>query len=191
MVEGRVSLLSDDPLTLLGALGVVGDWVHDLWANRIALSSRLAGVLGIDAGAAARGIPLSQFLGRMQPADRPRLEAGLIAASEVGGEFEAHFETLPAENGTRNLRLRGRVERDEGGRSIRSYGIAIDFTDGRSADLASFGRRLNCMADHAIALRGLVEDVDHPELVGAIDALMIQIGFELAGLVLEAEGPPN
>lgn len=180
MADGSIPLLSGDPLTVLDASGVIGDWVHDSGDDSIALSSRFAALVGIDVVAAAGGVPMAEFLDRMRPVDRARLAFSLQAAGEIGGAFEARFETLPGAGGHRNVQMRGRIDRDEDGRRLRGRGIAIDVTETRTADLGQFERRVNLMAEHAIALRHLLDGLQRPALSRLVDGVMIQVGFALA-----------
>lgn len=178
MAAGAIPLLSDDPQTVLDASGVVGDWRHDHDDDRIALSERFAVLLGLDATAAATGIPLAVFLERMRPVDRARLAFNLEAASQSGGAFEARFETLPGTEGIRSMQMRGRIDRN--GSGVSGRGIAIDFTEIHQDDLRLFERRVNLMAEHAIALRELLDGIQRPTLSKLVDGVMIEVGFELA-----------
>ncbi|RZK97380.1 MAG: diguanylate cyclase, partial [Methylobacterium sp.] len=69
------------PQSVLDASGVVGTWVHDHWADRLALSGSRAGLLGLDPVAAATGVSLAAFLDRTHPEDRIRIESYLHAVS--------------------------------------------------------------------------------------------------------------
>jgi hypothetical protein len=80
----------------------------------------------------------------------------------------------------RSLLMRGRIEQDASGRAVRACGIAIDLTEDRAANLQQAERLVNRMAEHAIAIRGLVDGLNRPALAKLVDGLMIEIGFELA-----------
>ncbi|WP_430913501.1 PAS domain-containing protein [Methylobacterium sp. sgz302541] len=188
MADGSIPLLSHDPLTILDASGVLGDWIHDLGNDSIALSERFAAALGIDAARAARGIPMADFLDRMRPLDGARLAFGLQGLRETGGILEARFETLPgAGEAPRTVQMRGRIDRAGMGGPARGRGIAIDATESRAADLGQFERRVNLMAEHAIALRHLIEGLQRPTLTRLVDGVMVQVGFELAQVLSRLE----
>ena len=170
---------------------MVGTWVHDHWAGRLALSGTFAGLLGLDPEAAASGVPLEAFLDRTHPDDRTRIESYLHAVAETGGPMEAEFRTRDSRAGVRTLMMRGRIGRDPAGRTIQGCGIAIDCTEERAVDLAQTERAVNQMAQHVIALRGLANALRRPALVERIDRLMIEIGFELARFVIEPEDEPR
>ncbi|GJE15419.1 PAS domain-containing protein [Methylobacterium marchantiae] len=179
----RTSPLDDTDriLAALDASGVVGVWTHDVWADRIAVSTALADVLGLAPDTAAAGIPRDVFLATILDEDRLRVENALHASIEAGGTFEIAFRTVCGE---RRLGFRGRIFRDGSGRRIRGLGIAIDHTE-ESADQNRPERHaeqaVNRMAEHAIALHDLAAGLHQPRLVSLLESLMREIGFTLAG----------
>ena len=179
------------PQSVLDASGVVGTWVHDYWAGQLALSASLAGLLGLDPEAAARGVSLEAFLDRTHPEDRIRIESYLHAVAETGGPMEAEFRTRDTRTGIRTLLMRGRIERDPAGRAIRGRGIAIDRTEEQAANLVQSERVVNRMAEHIIALRDLARALHRPALTDRIEHLMIEIGCELARFLPEPEDEPR
>ena len=176
---------NDELRAVLDASGVVGAWVHDHWAGRLALSGDLAGLLGLDPEVAAAGVSIGAFLDRTHPEDRARIESCLHAAGEIGGPIEAEFRTLEAAAGPRKLLIRGRVERNAADGTARGRGIVIDLTETRSADLRQAERLVNRMAEHVIALRALADGLGQANLTKLVDGLMIEIGFELAKFLNE------
>ena len=116
----------------------------------------------------------------MHPGDRARIENHIHAVGQSGGPFEAEFRTLESREGVRSLLMRGRIAQDASGRAVRGCGIAIDLTENRTANLQQAERLVNRVAEHAIAMRGLVEGLNRPALAKLVDGLMIEIGFELA-----------
>ena len=56
-----------------GASGVVGAWVHDIWADRLVVSAPVARAVGWPPEAGARGVPLARFLARIHDADRVKI----------------------------------------------------------------------------------------------------------------------
>ena len=185
--------MSEAPISqsVLDASGVVGTWVHDHWADRLALSASLAGLLGLDPEAAASGVSLAVFLDRTHPEDRIRIESYLHAVSETGGTLEAEFRTRDTRKGVRTLLMRGRIDRDPTGRTLQGRGIAIDRTETQTANLLQRERGVNRMAEHVIALRDLAQALQRPVLVERIEHLMIEIGFELARFLPEPEDEPR
>ena len=192
----------------LAASGVVGAWVHDIWADRLVVSAPVARALGWSPGAAGRGVPLARLLARIHDADRARVDNTLHAAIARGGAFAVAFRTRgPRRLDLRGLGLhgselhgselhgpdlggfdlRGRIETDAAGQPARARGIVLAWADDRAGDRVkdradgSRGQHaVNRMAEHAIALRGLADDLARPGLSRLLDRLMVEIGHELA-----------
>jgi PAS domain-containing protein len=158
----------------LAASGVVGVWMHDIWADLLVVSAPLARALGLTSEEGTQGVPLAALHAATHGEDRARVENALHAAIGRGGPFAVAFRTAPT---PRWLDLRGRVERDASGRLARARGIVLDLTE----DRASLPQQaVNRMAEHAIALRGLADDLERPGLTRLLDHLMMEIGAELA-----------
>lgn len=172
----------------LAASGVVGAWVHDIWADRLVVSAPVARALGWSPGAAGRGVPLARLLARIHDADRARVDNTLHAAIARGGAFAVAFRTRgPRRLDLRGFDLRGRIETDAAGQPARARGIVLAWADDRAGDRVkdradgSRGQHaVNRMAEHAIALRGLADDLARPGLSRLLDRLMVEIGHELA-----------
>lgn len=166
---------SDEMQAALIASGVVGVWTYDVWADRLALSAPLGELLGLDSATSVHGAALAAFLAGIHDLDRVRVENVIHAAFARGGAFEVTFRTA---RGTASLALRGRIERDEAGQPAQARGIALDLTESSTGHDGQ--HTANRMAEHAIALRGLVGGLRRPALTKLLDSLMIEIGFELA-----------
>lgn len=160
----------------LVASGVVGLWTYDIRADRLVLSGSLPEALGLEPGHAAAGVPPSRLLDGIHGEDRERVENVVHAAVAGGTAFDVAFRTA---SGNRTLSLRGRIERDGAGRPRHGRGIALDLTHEGGVDRPG-QHVVNRMAEHAIALHGLVGHLHHPSLAGLLDTLMREIGHELA-----------
>lgn len=174
--------MSDSPIpsSVLKASGVVGTWAHDHWAGCLSLSSNLAGLLGLDPAAAAKGVPLATFLDRTHPDDRERVENYFYAVGSMGGTVETEFRTRDVLTGIRTVFLRGRIDIDRTGSVSKGCGIAIDRTEEQAAHLLNGEQIMNRMAEHVISLRGLAKTLRRPILVDRIERLMMEVGYELA-----------
>jgi hypothetical protein len=202
----------------LAASGVVGAWVHDIWADRLVVSAPVARALGWSPEAGGRGVPLARLLARIHDADRARVDNALHAAIARGGAFAVAFRTRGPRRrdlrggdlrggDLRGLDLRGRIETDAAGQPARARGIVLawaedwvedpakdpakdpaeDSTEDSARNRAGGSRgqhAVNRMAEHAIALRGLADDLAddlaRPGLSRLLDRLMVEIGHELA-----------
>lgn len=163
----------------------LGTWSYDAAGDRVALTPALALGLAIEADA-ARDVPLARVLAGIVPGDRLRIESVLHAAGETGGPFEAEFRSLGGPAPSRWLRLMGRADRDPEVGAPRAWGLAFDLTEARAAG-GSPQRRLNRLADYAIAMKGLVDDLRNPPLARLVDEVAVEIGFELGRRLREAD----
>lgn len=166
----------DDMQAALAASGVVGLWTYDLRADRVVLSGELARQLGLDPARTASGLPLEGLLDGIHREDRARVENILHAAIVGATPLDVAFRTA---RGGRTLSLRGRIECDGTGQPRHGRGIALDLTHEGGLDRPA-QHAVNRMAEHAIALHGLVGHLHHPALARLLDGLMREIGHELA-----------
>ena len=79
--------------------------------------------------------------------------------------------------------MRGRIETDGAGGPTSGSGVVIDVTEERDAERLHEQRRINRLADHAIAMRGMVEGMQRPRLGDLIDEMLTEIAFEIARLL--------
>ena len=169
----------------------LGVWTLDLTTDRFAAAGSLGRALALPEREKT-GVPLERMLGAVHAEDRMRIESVLHAAFEAGGAFETEFRTRALQGGgdERWLRLMGRTEFDRARRAVRSRGVAFDLTERRGAGspFRQSQQRVNQLADHAIAMKGLVADLDNPMLARLADALAVEVGFELARQLKPAKG---
>lgn len=177
---GRITMDSTISQTALAASGVVGTWTHDHRTGTLSLSGALAGLAGLDAARAARGLSLGDFLERTHPTDRSRARNYFHAVAVVDGPVEAEFRLRDLRGATRTLLLRGRIEPGREGHPAQGRGIAIDRTEEDVGDMTRASQVVNQMAAQAITLRGLAQALRSPSLVAQVDHLMQGIGVELA-----------
>ncbi|GLS46850.1 PAS domain-containing protein [Methylobacterium brachythecii] len=152
----------------------LGAWTHDLAKGRLRLAPALSRAFGLAAGEVA-GVPLTRVIAAIHAEDGPRIESLFAASREIGGPFEAEFRTR---GGDRWLRLMGRTDR-----AARACGLAFDLTEGRLGGGGPAHRaqwQANQLAEHVIAMKGLVPPLDNPSLARLVDRLAVEIGFELA-----------
>lgn len=192
----------DEVQAALTASGVVGLWTYDTWTDHLVLSGALAEILDpgqaleqgqelesgqeLDPGqeAAAPGMPLETLLSGIHDEDRARVENVVHAAIVGCAPFDVAFRTA---RGGRTLSLRGRIECDGAGQPRHGRGIALDLTHEEGLDRPA-QHAVNRMAEHAIALHGLVGHLHRPALARLLDGLMREIGRELARHLRDAAG---
>lgn len=175
---------ADQEAVLAAALdgsACLGAWTHDVPVDRFAVAVSLGRALAL-APEEAAGVPLARVLSGIHAEDRPRIEGVLQDAWEIGGPFEAEFRTWAGRRGSRWLRLMGCAEIDAS-RRVRTRGLAFDLTEsrlGRGTPAQQAQRQANQLADHVIAMKGLVVGCGNPSLARLVDELAVEIGFELA-----------
>lgn len=161
-----------DLQTALDAAGLVGTWLYDIPAGRIALSAPVARLIGFAPADAEHGLALPAFVAGLHGADQARTEGAVRAAGERGGPVDLGFRTR---DGASRILLHGRIDHDLAGRPDQGCGIALAVAeDGCGAqDLA------NRMAERAMDLRDLATRLGQPGLSALVERLMVEIGFEL------------
>ncbi len=179
----------DLPTAFAGS-ACIGAWAHDPDSDRLALSPALARLMALPAEAAS-GAPLGVILARIEPEDALRLESLLRAAGQDGCPFEAEIRTRSGPAGSRWLRLMGRCARDPASRTRATQGLAFDLTEGRADGPADWldQRRANRLADHAVAMKGLVAGLRNPPLARLVDEVAAEVGHEVARRLRGTGGP--
>ena len=154
--------------------GCLGPWRLGGRADRLLLPPPLAALLGIDSD-----LPRANLLAAIHAEDSCRIDSVLHEALELGGPFETELRTRPGRHGIRLLRLMGRSDAE----AQHLRGLAFDLTDGRRAagpPALRAQRQANRMAEHIIAMKGLVTDLDNAPIHRLLDELARETGYELA-----------
>ncbi|MCE4224775.1 PAS domain-containing protein [Methylobacterium sp. C25] len=157
----------------------LGAWTHDVSADRFGSAPLLGDALGL-ASEELAGMTLARLVSAIHAEDGSRIAALFAASLESGGPFEAEFRTR---DGGRWLRLMGRTDLGGERQAARACGLAFDLTEGRLGRGGPARRaqwQANQLAEHVIAMKGLVPRLDNPGLARLVDRLAVEIGFELA-----------
>jgi diguanylate cyclase (GGDEF)-like protein/PAS domain S-box-containing protein len=110
-----------------------GLWDWDLLANRVYLSPRWKGMLGLAEGDIG-GDP-DDWLGRVHPDDHARLTADIAAHVEGRtAQLEAEHRIRHADGTWRTMLLRGVAVRDAAGKATRMAGSQTDITERKRAE---------------------------------------------------------
>ena len=131
-IENRARLEAQ----LLGAqrLASLGSWSWDVASGRVIWSDQLLAIYGI--AREAFGGTFDDFLARLHPEDRPRIEAAVNEAFSAGHGFR-HEERIVRPGGEiRYLQSAGQVIRDGRGAAVQMIGICQDVTDHKQAQSA-------------------------------------------------------
>lgn len=179
MVRAKALDLNEDVISCLDGYGVLGVWIYNASSRNLCFWGKIKDILMLSQEEIEGGLPLTLFLARMHPEDRVRIENSL---HEAGSRIETRFRTINPRRPAHQVVLFGRIEHDFSGNVIGSQGIALDVTDIEIGnDARSSQRTVNRMAEQIIALREMADFLQKPRATALIDALMREIGSELAG----------
>jgi PAS domain S-box-containing protein len=113
----------------------VGTWSIDIATDKMDADVCMAELYGLSAEIIAAPFPMTVLTGAIHPDDRAKFLDTLSQAISVGGGnvFTAEHRVGGAD-GTRELLVRGRIDRDARGAATRISGVSIDVTQQRSAE---------------------------------------------------------
>lgn len=129
--------------------GQVGTWSFDLQSGIAKGGPNLSRMFGIDPARAAVGIPLIEFVQRIHPDDRKRVEVEIDKAVKTGDMYESEYRVLLPDGEIRWVLARGQTKlEDLDGTNIFS-GTLVDITQRKKTEqvLAESEGRLRFMAD--------------------------------------------
>ena len=118
-------------LELAFAAADLGSFDWDLTTDELIWDDRLQAIFGYDATSFVPRI--DSFTDRLHPGDRQWVGEALAEAIEAGTDFEAEYRVVRPDGGMRWVSARGRVLRNEAGRSVRLLGAAYDSTAARTS----------------------------------------------------------
>ncbi|PCC74254.1 PAS domain S-box-containing protein [Nannocystis exedens] len=123
---------TQEALSLVLRAGHMGTWMLDPGTDAAWLSRELEDILGLTAGAAGE----SSLYAAVHPDDRAYLRAEIEAAVADRRDYRIEFRFVRADTGAVGwMEGRGRAVYDESGRTTMIYGIGIDVTQRKQAEL--------------------------------------------------------
>lgn len=108
------------------AIAHVGSWNWDIAADEVHWSDELYRIYGVAPGTS---LTYNDFLDRLPPEDRERVERIVRRAYETGRPFDFQHDIVRPDGQVRTIQARGRVLRDDDGRPVRMSGTGQDVTD--------------------------------------------------------------
>jgi signal transduction histidine kinase/integral membrane sensor domain MASE1 len=112
------------------SLAHLGSWDWDVVRNEIWWSDELYRIYGVEHGSKLR---MEDFVGRLHPDDRERVQ-NIVAVALAGGEpFAFEHRIVRPDGAVRTLSARGRAETAAGGRVVRLLGTGQDISDQKRA----------------------------------------------------------
>ena len=125
---------SEERLRLALDAGCMATWDWDIPTGAVRWNEEHYHMLGYKLAEVEPGY--ETWASRVLPDDFAATEALLLRTMDQGGDYQAEFRVLGPKDQIRWLEARGRFERDNEGRAIRSYGVMMDITERKEAEEA-------------------------------------------------------
>ena len=123
---------SEERLRLALACADMGTWRWDIGADRDLRDANFNRILGLAAVESSQ--PLADFMERIVPEDRSRVQAVIDDALHVDGDYDVEFRITRPDGVARWLRDRGKVIHDLDGAPSYMIGAVIDVTGRKQAE---------------------------------------------------------
>jgi PAS domain S-box-containing protein len=110
----------------------LGIWEWDLSKDEIWATNARRALLGLPASGT---IALEDFISRLHPDDRGRVQRTMDDAIHTGEDFDSEYRLILPDGIVRWMSTRGSVHFDDSRKPARLLGISIDITERKQADL--------------------------------------------------------
>ncbi|HVG54324.1 MAG TPA: GAF domain-containing protein [Vicinamibacterales bacterium] len=176
LVKAEVALRLERQLDAAQQITHIGSWEWDLATGAVIWSDELYRIYGLAPRSCA--ITLEEFLARVHPDDRERVQRQVTAAVQRGGPF-GHSERIVRPDGSvRKLDTVGEVLVDAHGRPALLIGTCRDITD----DPREFARRVQ--AGEQRALEMLATGAPLPDVLAELVRLVEEMAPEAIASIL-------
>ncbi|MBI3278654.1 MAG: PAS domain-containing protein, partial [Acidobacteria bacterium] len=125
---------SRERLSLALSVAEVGTWRWDLRSGLDTRDESLNALLGLDAVESTQ--PVEDFLERVHPEDRPKVQAALAHAVDEGAGYDVDLRIVRPGGEVRWLRDQGRVFCNRAGSPSYMTGACVDITERKLAEAA-------------------------------------------------------
>jgi PAS domain S-box-containing protein len=126
---------SEERLTFaLEAGGGVGAWDWDIPGDRVYSNPQFAKLYSLASEKAFEGARMAEFVERIHPDDRARVDASIRDAMETGGDLAEEYRVVQPDASVRWVYARGRCHLDGAGNPVRFPGVIFDITDLKRAE---------------------------------------------------------
>ncbi len=119
-------------LELATSTASIGVWQFDLATSTLTWDSEMLNLFGV-AAHEFRGTE-AEFIARVHPDDRARVEQHLSTLASHTGRFELEFGIVRPDGAQRQLHATGRVQRDSYGNPVALVGINFDITSRKETE---------------------------------------------------------
>lgn len=154
----------------------IGTWVWDVERDQVVADHRFAKAFGIHPDDAARGVPLSVYVGAILEEDRARVAAEIERSIAARGGYRCEYRVRGPDGVVRWLLATGRCEVDERGEPVRFPGAVVDISDRKAGEEEK--ELLTMELSHRIkniftVVQGMTALTarEHPEARSALDEL--------------------
>lgn len=120
----------------LGASDTVGTWDWDVPNDLVTSDARFARLYGIDPELAAHGVPVSEFMRNIHPADQAHAEAAIDRAVQSGEKLNVEYRLLQSSGEPLWVAAQGRCIHASDGTPLRFPGVSFDITARKSVEAA-------------------------------------------------------
>ncbi|MGV3491472.1 MAG: PAS domain-containing protein [Devosia sp.] len=132
-IEAALSTSEERRELALSGGSIVGTWDWDIVADRVTADEQFARLYNIDPAAAARGVPIEQFVAGIHPSDRERVGKEIQHAIEFREDYRSEYRLDAPDGQVRWVAASGHAHYDAEGKPTRFPGVAIDITAERLA----------------------------------------------------------
>jgi PAS domain S-box-containing protein len=128
LVDRRTSEMKMSQVALVEAQAVaqMGSWEYDTIGDRIKGSEEFYRLFDI---APKDLIRISQFVERLHPDDRERVQCDIADALQQNRPYHTDYRVKLGDEGWRNINARGRVFTDTAGKTVSMVGTCLDITE--------------------------------------------------------------
>jgi PAS domain S-box-containing protein len=146
LVERRTAELTASQAALVEAQAVAhtGSWKFDNIGDRITGSEEFYRLFDVAPKDLTR---ISQFVERLHPDDRERVQRDLSDALQQDRPYDTDYRVKLGDNSWRNINARGRIFTDTAGKTVSMMGTCLDITERKRAEEASV--RLTALVESA------------------------------------------
>jgi len=117
---------SEERLRLALEAAGMATWDWNLLTDQVIWNDEHYRLLGYTVG--ERRPSYKAWADRLHPGDLRAVEANLRRSMNSGSDYSSEFRTVWPDESIHHLETRGRFERDNSGRAVRSYGVMLDIT---------------------------------------------------------------
>jgi PAS domain S-box-containing protein len=176
LVEAEVAIRLQRQLDAAQQITHIGSWEWDLATGVVTWSDELYRIYGLAPRSCE--ITLEEFLGRVHPQDRERVQRQVAAAVERGGPFRHDERIVRPDGSVRTLDTVGEVLVDAQGRPISLIGTCRDITD----DPREFARLVQAREQRTLEM--LATGAPLPDVLGELARLVEEMAPEALASIL-------